>query len=181
MAGRSLDVWHYPVSWHLGCDRLLGRQSLRFGPSCFLSCASGVSVTAVAIGRGSGPSCVIIGKQEFRVDLALNYWGVGVDLVETDDWSIHLGPLDIECEYDKFYDVDNDGIRPADLRLFSKVREPCECEREPPTAYGHLHRTLAPPRPLSYLPPRPHSAQAAARLNAIFIGARPRSSTVRPR
>lgn len=45
---------------------------------------------------------VIIGKQEFRVDLALNYWGVGVDLVETDDWSIHLGPLDIECEYDKF-------------------------------------------------------------------------------
>ena len=29
---------------------------------------------------------VIIGKQEFRVDLALNYWGIGVDLVETDDW-----------------------------------------------------------------------------------------------
>src|ERR1700733_3480385 len=36
---------------------------------------------------------VIIGKQEFRVDLALNYWGIGVVLVETDDWSIHLGPL----------------------------------------------------------------------------------------
>jgi hypothetical protein len=50
---------------------------------------------------------VVAGKQEFRVDLALNYWSVGVDLVKTDDWSIHLGPLDIECEYDKFYDLDD--------------------------------------------------------------------------
>ena len=74
---------------------------------------------------------VVIGKQEFRFDLALNYWGIGVDLVETDDWSIHLGPLDIECEYDKFYDCDDDWVRPADLRLFSKVREPCECEHHP--------------------------------------------------
>jgi hypothetical protein len=43
---------------------------------------------------------VVIGKQEFRFDLTLNYWGIGVDLAETDN--CHLGPLDIECEYDKF-------------------------------------------------------------------------------
>ena len=36
--------------------------------------------------------------------------------------------LDIECEYGKFYDVDDDWVRPAGLRLFSKVPEPCECE-----------------------------------------------------
>ena len=74
---------------------------------------------------------VVIGKQELRTDLALNNWSLGIALFETDDWSIHLGPIDIECEYDKLYDVDDDWVRPADLRLFSKVREPCECEREP--------------------------------------------------
>jgi hypothetical protein len=73
---------------------------------------------------------IVIGKQEIRTDLTLNYWGLGVVVHQTDDWSIHLGPLDIECEHDKFYDLDDDWIRPADLRLFSKVREPCECERE---------------------------------------------------
>jgi len=34
---------------------------------------------------------VIIGKQEFRADLALNYWGLGISMHETDDWSIHIG------------------------------------------------------------------------------------------
>ena len=74
---------------------------------------------------------VIVGKQEFRFDLALNYWGLGVVMHETDDWSIHLGPLDIECEYDKFYDADDKSIGRAHLRLFSKVREPCDCEHQP--------------------------------------------------
>src|SRR4029077_12785843 len=88
--------------------------------------------TAASTGRGQWTILrLVVGKQEFRVDLALNCWGIGVDLVETDDWSIHLGPLDIECEYDKLYNLDDEWIRPADLRLFSKVREPCECEREP--------------------------------------------------
>jgi hypothetical protein len=67
---------------------------------------------------------VVIGKQELRTDLALNNWSLGIALFETDDWSIHLGPINIECEYDKFYDLGDDWIRPADLRLFSKVREP---------------------------------------------------------
>lgn len=73
---------------------------------------------------------VVIGKQEFRVDLALNYWGIGIAMHETDDWSIHLGPIDIECEYDKFYDHDDDWLGRAHIRLLSKARVPCECKLE---------------------------------------------------
>ena len=73
---------------------------------------------------------VVIGKQEIRTDLALNNWGVGFVMHETDDWSIHLGPFDIELEYGKLYDLDDELIGPADFRLFSKVREKCECEHQ---------------------------------------------------
>jgi hypothetical protein len=73
---------------------------------------------------------VVVGKHEFRTDLALNIWGLGISLHDTDDWSIHLGPFDIKCEYDKFYDGDLYMKPAAHLRLFSKVREPCECELE---------------------------------------------------
>jgi hypothetical protein len=41
---------------------------------------------------------VVIGKQEFRTDLSLNNWRLGVVIHDTDDWSIHFGPIDIECE-----------------------------------------------------------------------------------
>jgi hypothetical protein len=74
---------------------------------------------------------IVIGKREIRTDLALNYWGVGFVMHETDYWSVHFGPIDIECEFDKFYDDDDDEwIGPANLRLFSKVRVRCECERQ---------------------------------------------------
>jgi hypothetical protein len=73
---------------------------------------------------------VVIGKQEFRVDLALNYWGIGIAMHETDDWSIHLGPIDIECEYNKFNDEDGKWLGPPHIRLLSKARERCECELE---------------------------------------------------
>jgi hypothetical protein len=76
---------------------------------------------------------IVIGKQEIRTDLALNYWGLGFVMHETDDWSVHFGPIDIECKFDKSYDDDDDDdewIGPADLRLLSKVRVRCECERQ---------------------------------------------------
>jgi hypothetical protein len=73
---------------------------------------------------------VVVGKQEFRADLALNDWGLGIVMHQTDDWSIHLGPIDIECEYAKFYDDDLYMKPAAHLRLFSKARELCECELE---------------------------------------------------
>jgi hypothetical protein len=73
---------------------------------------------------------VVVGQQEIRVDLALNDWGLGISMYETDDWSIHIGPLDVECEYDRFYDDDLYMKPAAHLRLFSTVREPCECELE---------------------------------------------------
>jgi hypothetical protein len=75
---------------------------------------------------------IVIGKQEFRTDLALNDWGLGISMHHTDDWSIHLGPIDIECEYDKFYDDDIYMKPAAHLRLFSKARETCECEKQKP-------------------------------------------------
>jgi hypothetical protein len=71
---------------------------------------------------------VVVGKQEFRTDFALNYWGIGISMHETNDWSIHLGPVDIECEYDKFYDDDLYTEPAAHLRLFSKARDRFECE-----------------------------------------------------
>jgi hypothetical protein len=73
---------------------------------------------------------IVIGQQEFRTDLALNDWGLGVAIHNTDDWSIHIGPIDIECEYNKFYDDDLYTKPAAYLRLFSKAREPCECEKQ---------------------------------------------------
>ena len=36
-----------------------------------------------------------------------------------------------KCEYDKFYDLDDEWLKPPLFRLFSKKREPCECKREP--------------------------------------------------
>jgi hypothetical protein len=117
---------------HLGGDGLVGRRPLQSGYSA--------SFRALLVRTHDGGKYwpwewtilrLVVGKQEFRVDLALNCWGIGVDLVETDDWSIHLGPLDIECEYDKFYDLDDEWLKPPLLRLFSKVREPRECERKP--------------------------------------------------
>jgi hypothetical protein len=67
-------------------------------------------------------SALVIRKQEFRTDLALNDWGLGISMHNTDDWLIHFGPIDVECEYDKFYDFDDDWITPAQLRIFSKMR-----------------------------------------------------------
>jgi len=73
---------------------------------------------------------VVVGKQEFRTDLALNYWGIGISMHETNDWSIHLGPIDIECEYDKLYDDDLYTKPAAHLRLFPTARDRFECELE---------------------------------------------------
>src|SRR5689334_3983690 len=68
---------------------------------------------------------IVIGRQEFRTDLTFNDWGLGVVMHQIDDWSIHFGPIDIECEYDNFYDDDLYTQHAAHLRLFSKVRQPC--------------------------------------------------------
>jgi hypothetical protein len=71
---------------------------------------------------------VAIGQQEFRCDLALNYWGLGISMHETGDWSIHLGPMDIECGYGKLCDMDEEWIESAYIRLLSKARVTWDCE-----------------------------------------------------
>ena len=47
-------------------------------------------------------------------------------MFETNDWSIHLGPLDLECEYGKLYRNDEWPMKPT-LRLFSEAEPRCDC------------------------------------------------------
>jgi hypothetical protein len=68
----------------------------------------------------------IIGKQEMRLELDLHGWLIGIKMFETHDWSIHLGPLDLECEYDKLYRNDEWPMKPT-VRLFSKAEPRCDC------------------------------------------------------
>jgi len=67
-----------------------------------------------------------IGKQELRLELDLHGWLVGIKMFESNDWSIHLGPLDLECEYGKLYRNDDWPMKPT-LRLFSKAEPGCDC------------------------------------------------------
>jgi hypothetical protein len=62
----------------------------------------------------------LIGKQELRLELDMHGWLVGIKMFETNDWSIHLGSLDLEFEYGKLYRNDGWPMRPT-LRLFSKA------------------------------------------------------------
>src|ERR1022692_2472993 len=41
----------------------------------------------------------LIGKRELRLELDLHGWLIGIKMFGTNDWSIHLGPLDLECEF----------------------------------------------------------------------------------
>ena len=68
----------------------------------------------------------LIGKQELRLELDLHGWLIGVKMFETNDWSIHIGPLDLECEYGKLCSNDEWPMRPT-LRLFSKAEPRCDC------------------------------------------------------
>ena len=40
----------------------------------------------------------LIGKQELRLELDLHSLLVGIKMFDTNDWSFHLGPLDVECD-----------------------------------------------------------------------------------
>lgn len=120
VAGRSLEVWCHPEPWYLACQLWWDGNPYNLTITLPL-----MHIWFEHDGGNNWPwewtiLRLIIGKQEIRTDLALNYWGLGVAVHQTDDWSIHLGPLDIECEYDKFYDLDDDWIGRANLRLFSK-------------------------------------------------------------
>jgi hypothetical protein len=89
--------------------------------------------------KGTGWDCdwfwlrFIIGKQEMRLELDLHSWFVGIKMFETDDWSIHLGPLDLECEYGKLSCNDEWPMKPT-LRLFSKDDQRCDCMDGEPDA-----------------------------------------------
>jgi hypothetical protein len=68
----------------------------------------------------------LFSKQELRLELDLHGWLVGIKIFETRDWSIHVGPLDLECEYGKLYRNDEWPMKPT-LRLFSKTAPGCDC------------------------------------------------------
>jgi hypothetical protein len=42
-------------------------------------------------------------KTEFRLDLDLNIWAIGLSCPALDDFAVHLGPLNIQIETDKGY------------------------------------------------------------------------------
>jgi hypothetical protein len=46
-----------------------------------------------------------IWKTEFRLDLDLNIWGLGVTCVELDDLGVYVGPFNIQIETGKMYNV----------------------------------------------------------------------------
>jgi hypothetical protein len=76
-----------------------------------------------------------IWKTEFRLDLDLNIWGLGVTCIELDDLGIYLGPFNIQIETGKKFDVNFPAGVPT-LRLFfpadRSVRPwPPRCSREP--------------------------------------------------
>jgi hypothetical protein len=58
-----------------------------------------------------------ISKTEFRLDLDLNIWGIGLTCFEIDDCGIYLGPLNIQIETGKMFDVEFPPGVPT-LRLF---------------------------------------------------------------
>ena len=60
-----------------------------------------------------------IGKQDIRLDVDLHGWMIGMKMIQTNDYSFHVGPFDLECEYGKLYASDV-LMRPT-LRLFSKA------------------------------------------------------------
>jgi hypothetical protein len=60
---------------------------------------------------------VTVWKTEFRLDVDLNIWGFGVSCVEQDDCGIYVGPLNIQIETDKMFDVNFPPGIPT-LRLF---------------------------------------------------------------
>jgi hypothetical protein len=76
-----------------------------------------------------------IWRTEFRLDVDLSLWGLGFTCVEFDDCGIYLGPLNVQVETDKMYDVDFPPGVPT-LRLFfpadrSVQRWPPECNCDP--------------------------------------------------
>lgn len=44
-------------------------------------------------------------KTEFRLDIDLDDWAVGLECTKIDDFSVHLGPLNVQIETGKFYDL----------------------------------------------------------------------------
>lgn len=72
---------------------------------------------------------LIVGRQEMRFEFTPDCWMIGLHLIETDDYSFHLGPIDIECEYNKFFADDDftmriskDSRRVPVMRLWAKSK-----------------------------------------------------------
>jgi len=75
-----------------------------------------------------------IWKTEFRLDLDLNIWALGVTCVELDDLGVYVGPLNIQVETGKMYNVNFPPGVPT-LRVFfpaNRSVEPwpprCDCD-----------------------------------------------------
>jgi hypothetical protein len=80
-------------------------------------------------------------KTEFRLDLDLNDWRIGLACVEFDDFSVHLGPFNVQIEAKKFFADDFPPGVPTLRLLFPRGQSvrpwpprcrcclPCDCAK----------------------------------------------------
>jgi hypothetical protein len=79
---------------------------------------------------------LIIWKTEFRLDIDLNDWTMGLARSEFDDFSVHFGPFNVQIETNKFF-AENWFPGVPTLRLFcapghSVMPWPPRCRCSPP-------------------------------------------------
>jgi hypothetical protein len=88
-------------------------------------------------------------KTEFRLDVDLHIWGLGISCVERADSAVHVGPFNVQIETDKTYDVDFPPWVPT-LRLFfpsNRSIQPwpprCECDTSKDRSKGDVDTDVA--------------------------------------
>lgn len=122
----SFDLWGWTVTAMFAPLCLSAGIFWEIAPySCSISVPF-VSLSIEQIEYDSSKECwqwcwslarLIIWKTEFRLDLDLNYWEIGLNCVQFDDFSIHLGPFNVQIETGKFFALD-DADDPPTLRLW---------------------------------------------------------------
>jgi hypothetical protein len=128
----SPDWWLFEVAWETSPPGLF----LTLPLLCFWGERAETNYCSAPWLWGWGLLRLTIWKTEFRLDLDLNIWGLGVTCVEFDDLGIYVGPLNLQIETGKMFDVDFPPSVPTLRLLFPADRSvqpwPPRCDCEPP-------------------------------------------------
>lgn len=71
-------------------------------------------------------------RLEFRLDYDLNIWRIGYMMADAHDHGIYLGPLNLQIEYNKFWDWPDLDMRPERLQCRCELRSLLPPERTKP-------------------------------------------------